>query len=80
MKAIEFPEVNLKLAEDQAEYQTIPVHVEVDNPEHKVTCCFELSDEEIAKIIETKKLWYVQLTFGNPFQPIFITTEKPPIK
>lgn len=76
MISVTFPEVNLPLAEDQPEYETLYVHVS-DTPEREITACFELSDEEIAEIVSTKKLWHTQLSFGQPVQPIRMSTQNP---
>ena len=55
MKAIEFPEVNVRIAENQPEYETLPVHVKTnkDFGMYQVTACFELSEEEKKQIAET---------------------------
>jgi hypothetical protein len=86
MNPIDFPQRNLMLAEDQPEYQTLPVHVErrlVDTKEGpkeilwSMTVVYELSDDEIAELVATKKLHYRQMLFGHQFQPIFISTKDP---
>lgn len=38
---------------------------------------FELTDEEVAEIIRTKKLVYRRLTGGQSFQPMSIMTQWP---
>ena len=75
MKAIEFPEVNIRLAEDQPQYETLPVAV-CEGNERKAVACFELTDEEIDEIVKTKKLWLGQLTFGHNYQPVVLSTLK----
>lgn len=78
MKAIDFPERNLLLAENQDEYETLPVHVEKGETfSVSMTACFELSDEEAEEIIKTRRIWYKQMIFGKQFQPMFITTQNP---
>lgn len=91
MKAVDFPQRNVMLAEDQPEYETLPVHLEtkeiiVPNGPHnpmtkqipwQMTACFELSDEEIAQIVANRKIWYKQCLFGHNFQPMVISTENP---
>lgn len=42
-----------------------------------MTACFELSDEEIAEIVATKKLWYKQCLYGHNFQPVMMSTQNP---
>jgi hypothetical protein len=95
MKAIDFPQRNCMLAEDQPEYETLPVFVEMKEVivENKpgdpqlailtktipwsMTACFELSDEELAEIILTKRIFYTQMVFGSNFQPISMSTKNP---
>ena len=86
MQPIDFPQSNLKLAESQPEYQTIPVFVDKRTAQtekgpveyaHSMTCCYELTDEEIAEVIANKKIFYRQMLFGNQFQPIFLSTKDP---
>jgi hypothetical protein len=73
MKPIEFPEVNTIYAKDQPEYIPLPCH---KTESGDVISCFELSEEEIQEIIETKKLWLSVRTFNKPLQPIFLSTKK----
>jgi hypothetical protein len=86
MTPIDFPQRNLMLAEDQPEYQTLPVFVdsrEYKSPEGSkvipwaMTCVFELSDDEIAELQKTKKLFYRQSLYGHNFQPMFFSTKDP---
>lgn len=77
MKAIEFPQQTHILAKDQPEYEPLPVHIAAGEPGTPFTCVFELSDEEIAQIVQTKRLYYTQLTCGNLFQPVRLSTMNP---
>lgn len=77
MISIEFPQANIPLAKDQPEYETLYVHVDPNDPTLSMTACFELSDEEIVELVKTRKLWYTQLTFGQPFQPVRMSTQNP---
>ena len=77
MKAIEFPQANEILAKDQPQYQPLPVHIDTTDPSTPFTVCFELSDEEINEIVRTRKLWHTQVTFGQRFHPIMMTTQNP---
>lgn len=70
MKAIEFPAVNVRIAEHQDEYETLPVYVEPDNPQTPMTMCFELDEAERKQVLETGKIWLTILTFGQRFHPI----------
>ena len=76
MKAIEFEEVNVKLAEEQEEYETLPVYVDSNDPSVPMVACFELSDEEAEKIFLEKKIWLAQLTFGRNYAPVKISVNK----
>lgn len=77
MIATAFPEANCLLAMDQDEYEPLHVHLHYEGSEGKVTCCFRLSDAEVDEIVRTRTLWYSQLTFRNPFQPVLLSTQKP---
>ncbi len=74
MTLVEFPEQTVIFAKNQPEYLPLPAHV--DNL-GTVTCCWELSDDEIAQLIETRKIWHQILTFGKPLQPQLLLTECP---
>ena len=54
MKAIEFPEVNVRIAENQPEYETLPVHYcpdkETNGYFHRATMCFELDEQDRANL------------------------------
>lgn len=73
MKTIEFNEQNCVYAKDQPEYTPLPV---LKNEEGDVVSCWELSEEEIKQIVETKQLWIKVKTFNNPLQPIFCSVLK----
>jgi hypothetical protein len=95
MKAVDFSQRNVMLAEHQPEYQTLPVYCEMkevivpnkpgdpqlavmtEQVPWEMTACFELSNEEIAEIVETKKLWYRQMLLGDKFHPILMSTQNP---
>lgn len=74
MKAKEFDEVNVRLAEHQEQYQTLPAHY--DQEKKSLSFCFELSEEELKQVNETGEVWVKVLTFGNPMQPILVTVDK----
>lgn len=77
MNSIDFPEANTALAKDQPHYKTIFVHAEIKTNKRQMIVCFELSDEEVERIIKDRKLWYAQSTFGQLFQPMVIMTANP---
>lgn len=74
MRAIEFPEVNLRIAEKQEEYETLPAHH--NEKEMSMTFCFELSEEEKKRVAETGVIFMKVLTFNQPLQPIAMSTLK----
>ncbi len=74
MDTKEFPEVNLRIAEDQEEYGTLPAHV---SEQGIVTCCFSPSEEELKQINETGEIWLSVMTFLEPLQPVMLTAECP---
>jgi hypothetical protein len=75
MIATTFPQVNIEIAKNQPEYNTLPAFY---NPEDGTTTfCFELELEEIQQIARTGKIWIQQLTFGQKMQPISGSCLKP---
>lgn len=80
MRALEFAQVNTRLAEDQPEYETLPsYHGVVGNvPENTgFINCFELTEDEINIINSTKVIWSSQLTFGKMFNPFLMMVNNP---
>ncbi len=73
MKAIEFKEMNIKIAEHQEEFQTLPAyHNQLDG---SLIYCFELSDTELKEVQESKRIYFKQITQGQPMQPINVATD-----
>jgi len=77
MKPVEFPEQNVVYAKDQPEYEPLPAH-RTDDRESAVTSCWEISDEDLAEIIATRRIYVTQLTFRHPLQPIRMATKFDP--
>ncbi|MDV3490950.1 hypothetical protein CMV03_07070 [Elizabethkingia anophelis] len=73
MKPIEFPQTNAVYGEGQEEYQPLPAYRTNDGD---VIICWELTDEEIEKIKETKCLYLSIMTFGQLLQPVYLTVDK----
>lgn len=67
MKPIEFPGVNIIFAKDQPEYQPLPA---MRMPDGEVFTCWQFTDEELAQLVKTKCIYFKQLTFNSPLQPI----------
>jgi hypothetical protein len=78
MIPVDFPEANAVLAMDQDEYEPIKIHLE-QLPEGRATCCFRLSDAEVAELVSTRTIWIQQLTFQRGFAPIALSSQKPPM-
>lgn len=74
MIATEFVGHNVVIAKDQPGYIPLPAF---HNPkEGSLTFCFELNKEEIEEISKTGKIWFKQLTFNKPMNPICLSTQK----
>ena len=76
MKPIEFEQVNVRIAENQEEYETLPAYIE-EAPTGTIVTCFKLEKEEIEEIVKTGKIWHQQLAFHKPMQPILLSTQCP---
>ena len=74
MEAQEFEEVNVRIAEDQPEYETLPAHW--NREEGSLTFCFKLDENELNRIKATGEIWIKQLTFGGAMNPIALSTNK----
>lgn len=74
MKSIKFPGCILEIGKGQEQYNTLHAMPQYGT-EGEVVMCFEMTDEEVARIVETKKIWYFRWTFNQPFQPMRITTD-----
>lgn len=70
MKPVHFPGVNVIYAEEQPEYLPLPV---IKFPNGETIQCWELTNDELKVIQETKCVWVSQLTFNEPLQPIALT-------
>lgn len=74
MTAIEFPEVNVRIAEHQDEYETLPGFY--NTKEGSITFCFQLNKEELEEINRTGCVYFKQITFGKPMNPVAMSTQK----
>lgn len=68
---------DIVIAKDQPQYKPIPANIQHTVPECPVTMCWELSDEELNRLLVTKKLWHSVWTFGQPLQPILLSVTPP---
>ena len=74
MKPVRFPQVNRTLAEDQPEYQPLPVFA---SPDGEVISCWKLTLWERLKVLLLGRLWLRQYTFNTPLQPQLLQVESP---
>jgi len=77
MKPIEFPEQNVVFGKNQPEYLPLPTLLATDG---SATTCWELEPGELEEIQKTGKIWFNQLTFFQPLQPIRPHAFKPELK
>lgn len=74
MKASEFEEVNIRIAEHQPEYETLPAYF--NKEEGSMTFKFELTEDERNRLYATGELYFKILTRGQPMQPIALSSNK----
>lgn len=74
MEAKEFKEVNIRIAENQEQYSTLPAFH--NKEEGSLTFCFELTQDELNRIHATGEIWFKQLTFNGPMNPIALSCNK----
>lgn len=76
MRSLKFEGCTHAIAGTQNQYSTIHAQ-RLPGKEGEVLIIFELTDEEVAEIVRTKKIVYSRLTFGGAFQPMKILTQWP---
>lgn len=74
MIAEEFKEVNVRIAEHQEEYETLPAYS--NKEEGSLTFCFSLNKEELEQINKTGLIYFKQLTFNKPMNPVALSVLK----
>jgi hypothetical protein len=74
MEIVAFKGHNIVYAEDQPEYQPLPVYKRFDG---ELTCCWKLSLWERIKVLFTGRMWLDVLTFNQALQPLRLTVGKP---
>lgn len=72
MEPIHFKEANTIIAEDQPEYIPLPAH-QMKDTRGQVITCLKATWEERLQFLLTGKLWVSQLTFGDPYSPLFLS-------
>lgn len=77
MKPIDFLEKNQDIGKGQEDkYDVLPAKIIVSQ-NVPIWSSWKPSEEDLKKLNEGGSLWVCQLTFGAPFQPTRITTDKP---
>jgi hypothetical protein len=76
MKSIKFEGCNAEIGKGQENVYNV-LHAKIlPGVERECVVCFELTDEEVQQVLNTKKIFYHQLTFGQLFHPMRISTEE----
>lgn len=76
MRSLKFEGCTHAIAGTQNQYNTLHAQL-LPGKEGEVLMIFELTDEEVAEIVRTKKVVYSRLTFGQSFQPFKIMPQWP---
>lgn len=71
MKPTKFKGQNVVFGENQPEYLPLPA-LRVGDEGGTVITAWELSDEELAEVIQNRKVYISMLTFNNPLTPISV--------
>jgi len=66
-----------QVAENQAQYQTIPALPMNSDLPGTILTRWELSDEELEILKETRSIYLYVATFHQPLQPVFLKVEPP---
>lgn len=74
MKPIEFPEQNIIATSDDENVKPLPVCISPDG--FQSISCWEVTDEDIERIKQTKRIYLSQMNYGAPLYPVFITSNK----
>ena len=78
MEPVNFEAANVVFGANQTEYKPLPAEYR-GGKSGEILTCWELSPDELKRVQETGKIWLSVLTFGQPLQPVYLATEKPPI-
>ena len=73
----EFPGQTVIYAKDQPQYRPLPAYRDPLDHKGRIICCWKLSLWERLKVLITGRLWHHVLTFHEPLQPQFMSTDKP---
>lgn len=76
MDPVDFPGADVVVAKDQPPYKPLPVQW-VGGDMGVMLMCWEMSEEELAEVIRTRRIWITSLTFSQPIQPLCVSTDRP---
>lgn len=76
MKPTTFEGHNIVLGKNQPQYLPLPA-LRCDDTNGTVWTCWELDANDIGDVLNHRRLWVGQLSFGKPFSPQMITTSVP---
>ena len=65
MKSIDFPGATLKIGANQKDTYNVIHAIPVGGPEGAIIACFELTDDEVAEVVKTKRIYYHRWTFNG---------------
>lgn len=71
MNPVHFPGVNVTYGKDQPEYRPLPA-MKIPGNDGEVITCWELSEEELEEVKNSKRVFLSQLTFNGALQPVRI--------
>lgn len=77
MKPVDFPLANVVYAKDGSKYQPLFAYKRPNDPQGLVITKWELSADEIEKLITTGTIYISILTFNDNLQPILPTVDFP---
>lgn len=72
MKPIEFEEQNAVYGANQEGVQPLPA---LKTDDGRVISCWELTDEDFERIVESRKIYVAVQTFHQSLQPLYVTTD-----
>ena len=75
MNPIKFKEQNVVYAEDQPEYQPLPVYRKGGH-QGELVSCWSLSFRERVKVLFSGKVWLAIWTFNRSLQPLKLSVHK----
>lgn len=65
----------IDLAKDQPQFQTLPAMICGDG--HTLLFSAEVTDEDLERIKESRRIYFYQTTYGRSFQPVKVMSEAP---